>query len=137
MAKMKPLVMLLIMCVVFMGALIEVSTATDYTLTWSMTSNAKAWGESQKFTMGDTITFVYQPFHDVLEVSESAYESCSAVNPLSAYTGGRTTIALTAPGPRYFICGVQGHCPLMKLAINVASSSSPPPTSSSSSSSSL
>jgi hypothetical protein len=60
----------------------------------------------------------------VEEVSAAGHGACSTSNPLRSYKDQSTTIALTKPGTRYFICGTTGHCALgMKLAVTVVSGS--------------
>lgn len=74
--------------------------------------------------------FTYTSSHDVLEVTKAAYDACSATTPVESYTGGNTAIKLSAPGKRYFICGVPGHCAAgMKLDVDIISTAvgAPPP----------
>ena len=54
--------------------------------------------------------FKYEPFHNVLEVTEADYGSCATGNPISTHSGGDTTFELTETGTRYFICGIPRHC---------------------------
>ena len=62
--------------------------------------------------------FKFAPSHDVTEVDKKDYDSCSAANPIKSYTGGSAAVKLTAPGKRYFICSVPGHCAAgMKLEV--------------------
>lgn len=57
----------------------------------------------------------------MLEVSEADHSACSASNPLRTHGDQSTTIPLTKPGTRYFICGTAGHCASgMKLAVTVS-----------------
>lgn len=77
--------------------------------------------------------FQYSPSHNVLEVSKADYDSCQGSNSIQAYNGGSTTIPLSSPGKRYFICGTIGHCSQgMKLEVDtsLATTSAPPPTAS-------
>jgi hypothetical protein len=78
--------------------------------------------------------FKYNSYHNVLEVTKDAYEACTTTNPISFDNSGTTTVLLTMPGTRYFICGAPGHCVGgMKMQIEVAdrpaptTPSSPPP----------
>jgi hypothetical protein len=69
--------------------------------------------------------FQYRTGHSVEEVSAADHGACTASNPLRSYKDQSTTIALTKPGTRYFICGTTGHCASgMKLAVTVVSGSS-------------
>lgn len=63
--------------------------------------------------------FQYPPNHDVVEVTKADYDSCQPTNPIQSYNDGATTIPLTSPGQRYFICGTIGHCSQgMKVEVN-------------------
>ena len=65
--------------------------------------------------------FKFAPSHDVTEVDKKDYDSCSGANSIKSYTGGSAAVKLTAPGERYFICSVPGHCAAgMKLEVTVA-----------------
>ena len=65
--------------------------------------------------------FQYGAAHSVLEVSAADHGACSASNPLRSHRDQSTTIPLTKPGTRYFICGAAGHCAAgMKLAVTVS-----------------
>jgi Plastocyanin-like domain len=77
--------------------------------------------------------FSYSPSqHDVLEVTQANFDSCSASNPISTHNDGNTAITLSAVGTRYFICGFSGHCSAgQKVQINVVSGSSTSPAPSS------
>lgn len=67
--------------------------------------------------------FQYPPNHDVVEVPKADYDSCQPTNPIQSYNDGATTIPLTLPGKRYFICGTIGHCSLgMKVEIDTLAS---------------
>uniref|UniRef100_A0A0E0JPN2 Phytocyanin domain-containing protein n=1 Tax=Oryza punctata TaxID=4537 RepID=A0A0E0JPN2_ORYPU len=123
-------------CIAAAVSLIHVVSAADYTIGsaaggWG--GEYKAWVASQTFVPGDTLTFKYNSYHNVVEVTKDEYEACSATNPVSADSSGSTTIVLTAPGKRYFICGAPGHCQSgMKLVVDVAdrpapATPSPPP----------
>lgn len=114
--------------------------ATNYTVGdtqgWNLGVTYTTWVSGKTFHVGDNLIFTYtSTSHDVLEVSESAYTSCSTSNALSTYNGGDNTIPLNSTGARYFICGFTGHCSGgMKVGINVTAASSnstqsPPPPS--------
>jgi len=115
---------------------------TNYTVggsqQWNLGVNYATWATGKTFREGDSLIFKYTTVHDVLEVSKSAYDSCSTTNPTATNQGGSTTIVLASIGNRYFICGTAGHCAGgMKLAITVAAAAvsttgpatSPPPPS--------
>ncbi|RRT44747.1 hypothetical protein B296_00046386 [Ensete ventricosum] len=100
---------------------------------WKMISNFLM--KSQFVFFRNKVSFVsavftYTSSHDVLEVTKAAYDACSATTPMESYAGGSTAIKLSAPGKRYFICGVPGHCAAgMKLEVDVISTAvgAPPP----------
>ncbi|CAH8306693.1 unnamed protein product [Eruca vesicaria subsp. sativa] len=104
-----------------------VSSATSATLTvnWSLGTDYTPLASAKTFAVGDTIVFSYSAGHTVDEVSENDYKSCTLGNSITSDSSGTTTIALQTTGPRYFICGIPGHCSTgMKLALTVASTSS-------------
>uniref|UniRef100_A0A0D9V6L1 Phytocyanin domain-containing protein n=1 Tax=Leersia perrieri TaxID=77586 RepID=A0A0D9V6L1_9ORYZ len=132
MADMKAAICIAVVAV----SLIHVVIAADYTIgnpTGGWGGEFKAWVASQSFAPGDTLTFKYNSYHNVVEVTKDAYEACSALDPVSFDSSGSTTIVLTAPGKRYFICGAPGHCLNgMKLEVDVGdrpapATPSPPP----------
>lgn len=63
-----------------------------------------------------------------MEVPKAGYDSCNPSNLLQIYSDGNTVIPLAAPGKRYFICGVSGHClGGMKVEIDTLATTSSPP----------
>ncbi|EMS62992.1 Blue copper protein [Triticum urartu] len=124
-------------------SLVHVVAATDYivgspTGGWQGKTDYKSWASAQTFLPGDTLipanvllrqncaAFKYNTNHNVLEVTAGDYEACSTANPVIIDNSGTTTIALTAPGKRYFICGGPGHCQNgMKLEVEVADRPAP------------
>ncbi|KAJ8459075.1 hypothetical protein OPV22_032001 [Ensete ventricosum] len=121
--------------IVTVAALLHVAIATRYTVGgpnggWNTNTDLEAWASTKRFAPGDGLIFTYTSSHDVLEVTKAAYDACSATTPMESYTGGSTAIKLSAPGKRYFICGVPGHCAAgMKLEVDVISTAvgAPPP----------
>ncbi|KAF3327593.1 Stellacyanin [Carex littledalei] len=86
--------------------------------------------------MSNQVSRVKTPYstsqHDVLEVTQANFDSCTNSNPIATHTDGNTVVTLSAVGTRYFICGITGHCSGgMKVQINAVSgsSTSPAPTS--------
>ncbi|XP_006658198.1 mavicyanin-like [Oryza brachyantha] len=119
-----------LVAVVAMAALAQLAAAVVHPVggngAWDTTGNYNAWSASQKFSQGDSILFTYPPSHDVLEVSKADYDACSPANAVASYTGGSSTIKLAAPGKRYFICGLPGHCAAgMKLEVTVDAATKP------------
>uniref|UniRef100_A0A0A9I214 Uncharacterized protein n=1 Tax=Arundo donax TaxID=35708 RepID=A0A0A9I214_ARUDO len=106
------------------------ASAKDYTVGdssgWKPGVDYTAWAKGKTFNAGDTLSFQYNAAHSVLEVSEADHSACSASNPLRSHRDQSTTIPLTKPGTRYFICGATGHCAAgMKLAITVSGGGAP------------
>uniref|UniRef100_M8C2P6 Blue copper protein n=1 Tax=Aegilops tauschii TaxID=37682 RepID=M8C2P6_AEGTA len=130
-------------CIAALLSLVHVVTAADYivgnpTGGWQGKTDYKSWASAQTFLPGDTLipanvllrqncaAFKYSSNHNVLEVTADDYEACSTANPVIIDNSGTTTIALTAPGKRYFICGGPGHCQNgMKLEVEVADRPAP------------
>jgi hypothetical protein len=54
--------------------------------------------------------FQYSRYHTLDEVDEAGFKNCSAASAVLSRSDGNTTVPLTAPGDRYFICGNQLHC---------------------------
>ncbi|GJN26830.1 hypothetical protein PR202_gb14790 [Eleusine coracana subsp. coracana] len=114
----------MLLAVLLVAVVLPASTATDYTVGessgWTIGVDYSAWTEGKTFHIGDTLSFQYNPVHSVMEVSAADHGACSTSNPLGWYTDQSTTIQLTDPGTRYFICGTSGHCGFgMNLAVTV------------------
>ncbi|KAF8669169.1 hypothetical protein HU200_051496 [Digitaria exilis] len=103
-----------LLAAVAFAALAATALATNYKVggvgQWDTYINYDSWTEGKTFMVGDTIEFLYMPYHNVLEVTEADYNACNADNPISTHSGGDTTFKLTATGTRYFICGIPRHC---------------------------
>ncbi|XP_020207461.1 uclacyanin 1 [Cajanus cajan] len=112
----------------YMAILIKLAMATNYIVGgpnggWDTNSNLQSWASSQVFSVGDSLVFQYPPNHNVVEVTKADYDSCQPTNPIQSYNDGATTIPLTSPGKRYFICGAIGHCSQgMKVEIDTLAS---------------
>ncbi|KAE8696611.1 Basic helix-loop-helix DNA-binding superfamily protein [Hibiscus syriacus] len=111
----------------------QLAMAVDHTVGapnggWDTSTDLAAWARSQSFTVGDNLVFRYTSNHDVVEVTQANYDSCSISNSVETHTGGNTVIALSSPGRRYFICGTPGHCSQgMKVEIDTLASAGTPP----------
>ncbi|PWZ31670.1 Uclacyanin 1 [Zea mays] len=120
-------------------SLVNVVMAVDYVVGnpaggWDGRTDYQSWAAAETFAPGDTLTFKYNSYHSVMEVTKSAFEACTTTDPIFYDNSGSTTVALTMPGTRYFICGAPGHClGGMKMQVQVAdrpaptTPSSPPP----------
>ncbi|KAE8711785.1 Basic helix-loop-helix DNA-binding superfamily protein [Hibiscus syriacus] len=111
----------------------QLAMAVDHTVGapnggWDTSTDLATWAGSQSFAVGDNLVFRYTSNHDVVEVTQTNYDSCSTINSIGTHTGGNTVIALSSPGKRYFICGIPGHCNQgMKVEIDTLASSGTPP----------
>ncbi|KEH17865.1 putative cupredoxin [Medicago truncatula] len=116
--------------------------ATDFTVGdangWTQGVDYTKWASGKTFKVGDNLVFKYGSFHQVNEVDESGYKSCSTSNTIKSYDDGDSKVPLTKAGKIYFICPTPGHCTStggMKLEVNVVAASTtptpsgtPPPT---------
>ncbi|KAI3795417.1 hypothetical protein L1987_38070 [Smallanthus sonchifolius] len=98
-----------------MVMLLEVVAAVDHTVGgpnggWDLSTNLVTWASSQTFTVGDNLVFQFDSSHDVVEVTSANYGSCGLGSPISTTVSSPATIALTAAGSRYFVCGRGSHC---------------------------
>nr|ABK23034.1 unknown [Picea sitchensis] len=98
------------------------------------TLNYSDWAGRNRFQVGDSLVFVYNPSEDsVLQVSEGDYKSCSTSDPIASFKDGKTVFKLSQTGPVYFISGASGHCQKsQKLHVIVLSIRGGTPSSSSS-----
>ncbi|CAK8559911.1 unnamed protein product [Lathyrus sativus] len=108
--------------------------ATDYTVgdanQWTQQVDYTKWTAGKTFKVGDNLVFKYGATHQVNEVDESDYKSCSSSNTIKNYADGDSKVPLTKAGKIYFICPTPGHCNAgMKLEVNVvAAGTTPTPT---------
>lgn len=64
--------------------------------------------------------FQYSSTHSVYEVAKDNFQKCNTTDPIRKFTNGNTTVALSQPGDRFFLCGNRLHCFAgMKLKVNV------------------
>ncbi|CAJ1948052.1 unnamed protein product [Sphenostylis stenocarpa] len=97
---------------------------------WITQFNYDNWASGKTFRVGDNLVFKYDSSHEVDEVDESSYNSCSSSNTIKNYNDGNSKVALTATGKRFFLCPRTGHCAGgMKLQINVVAASTTTPSS--------
>ncbi|KAI3971522.1 hypothetical protein MKW92_035777 [Papaver armeniacum] len=113
-----------------LSVLVNATSATNYTVggdsRWALDSDVQTWASSHTFSVGDSLLFIYEPVHNVLEVTEYAYDVCDLENPISITDGTNTTVTLDTLGTRYFICGTIGHCISglkVKIVVNSTGSS--------------
>ncbi|KAJ0968285.1 hypothetical protein J5N97_025202 [Dioscorea zingiberensis] len=107
--------------------------ATDYNVGdaqgWDLNVNYANWVSGKTFKVGDNLVFKYTSNHNLEEVNQADYNSCSSNNVIRLFNSG-DTIPLNTTGSRYFICGIGNHCTQgMKLTVSVSpAASSPPPS---------
>ncbi|KAL6652291.1 hypothetical protein ACP70R_011216 [Stipagrostis hirtigluma subsp. patula] len=77
---------------------------------WDISADFPSWINGKTFYVGDVLVFQYSKYHTLEEVDEAGFKNCSAASALLSRSDGNTTVPLTAPGDRYFICGNQLHC---------------------------
>lgn len=66
------------------------------------------------------VVFQYSSSYSVSEVTKEDFNKCDTSNALGRYSNGNSTIKLTKPGSRYFVCGNKLYClGGMKLQVNV------------------
>ena len=64
------------------------------------------------------VVFNYGSTHDVVQVTQSEYESCTLASSDNTYSMGPTNVTLTQIGTTYYICSVPNHCSNgMKLSV--------------------
>ncbi|KAK1285615.1 hypothetical protein QJS10_CPB20g01371 [Acorus calamus] len=87
---------------------------------WDISADLPAWVAGKKFVVGDILSFQYNSYHTVNEVTKPGYDNCTTSNAITTGQGGNTTIPLSTPGDKFFICGLLSHClGGMKLRVNV------------------
>ncbi|KAL6530328.1 hypothetical protein OROHE_014681 [Orobanche hederae] len=87
---------------------------------WDISTDIDSWKKDKTFSVGDTLLFQYSQYHSVSEVTQKSYKVCNTTEVLQTSRNGNTSVALTGPGDRYFVCGKRLHClGGMKLHVNV------------------
>ncbi|XP_020085108.1 blue copper protein-like [Ananas comosus] len=110
----KPGIVSSLFVVIVVVGLARTSEGTSYTVGgsagWDLSADFGSWLQNKTFYVGDALSFQYSKYHTVNEVEKADYDACNATNALLTGSDGNTTVPLTAPGDRYFICGVITHC---------------------------
>ncbi|KAA8533920.1 hypothetical protein F0562_031437 [Nyssa sinensis] len=114
---------LLVHVIVILGLSLT-CTATVYTVGdtsgWDISSDLDTWVKNKRFVVGDVLLFQYSSSHTVDEVTKEGFQGCNTTNVLQMSSNGNTSIPLSKPGDRFFICGNKLHClGGMKLQVNV------------------
>ncbi|KAM3261484.1 hypothetical protein ACQJBY_052259 [Aegilops geniculata] len=84
------------------------------------TIGISGWENGKRFKSGDVLVFKYESaMHNLVQVEERDYNSCSVVGPSKFHHSGHDHIQL-ASGKAFFLCSVMRHCEQdMKLAVTV------------------
>ncbi|KAF8380596.1 hypothetical protein HHK36_028084 [Tetracentron sinense] len=109
-------------------------TATMYTVGdssgWDISSDIDSWAKGKRFQVGDVLLFLYSSAHSVSEVTKDDFKGCNVANTLGTSSNSNTTISLSTPGQRYFVCGNKLHClGGMKLQVDVNADTATSPAS--------
>ncbi|XP_044949464.1 basic blue protein-like [Hordeum vulgare subsp. vulgare] len=69
------------------------------------------WENGKRIQSGDVLVFKYNPsMHNVVQVGEGDYNSCTVSGSSMAYTSGNDHIQLARGGKAFFLCSIPGHC---------------------------
>ncbi|CAN6810297.1 unnamed protein product [Brassica oleracea] len=112
------------LCIIFGILVTRRCNATTYfvgdTSGWDISSDLESWPLGKRFSVGDVLMFQYSSTHSVYEVAKDNFQSCNTTDPIRTFINGNTTIALSKPGDRFFVCGNRLHCFAgMRLQVNV------------------
>ncbi|CAM0952998.1 unnamed protein product [Alopecurus aequalis] len=115
---------LLLAVAVVAGCAVGLAGATDHIVGanrgWNPNVNYTLWSGNQTFVVGDLISFRYQKgTHNVYEVSEAGYDSCTVDGAAGKWTSGKDFIPLAEPRRYFFICGNGGCHAGMRVNITV------------------
>ncbi|PWA50282.1 cupredoxin superfamily protein (chloroplast) [Artemisia annua] len=77
---------------------------------WDISTNLDTWQRGKKFVEGDVLVFQYASTDSLCEVGKESYQTCNTTNVIKCFSDGNTTIPLTSPGERYFLCGNRLYC---------------------------
>ncbi|XP_062185030.1 stellacyanin-like [Phragmites australis] len=104
----------LALCVLLVHGVARRAEAVSYNVGnsagWDLSADIPSWVDGKTFYVGDVLVFQYSKYNTLDEVDEAGFGNCSAANALLSRSDGNTTVPLTAPGDRYFICGNQLYC---------------------------
>ncbi|XVF88349.1 hypothetical protein PTKIN_Ptkin19aG0043700 [Pterospermum kingtungense] len=126
-----------VLLVVLAATILQSTFAATYTVGdstgWIRPTNNDLydnWADNKNFAVGDVLVFTFTTGqHDVAEVTEANYDSCTGTNPISLVSNGPARITLNRTGDYHFICTIPGHCAAgQKLSIEVNNGPSAAPT---------
>nr|AAR15424.1 Cu2+ plastocyanin-like [Sisymbrium irio] len=124
MEKTSTMLFLFNFCIIFGISVTRRCNATTYfvgdTSGWDISSDLESWTSGKRFAVGDVLMFQYSSTHSVYEVAKDKFQNCNTTDPIRTFTNGNTTVALSKPGDRFFVCRNRLHCfSGMKLQVNV------------------
>ncbi|XP_042506827.1 basic blue protein-like [Macadamia integrifolia] len=95
--------------------LVLTCSATLYTVGgtsgWDVSTDLQSWAKSKTFYVGDVLLFLYtSSTYTVNEVTRNNFNGCNLARALQIYSGGNSSITLTKPGDRFFVCGNKLYC---------------------------
>ncbi|KAL1196812.1 Uclacyanin 1 [Cardamine amara subsp. amara] len=126
MEKTSMMLFLINLCIISGIIMIRRCNAATYfvgdTSGWDISSDLDSWTLGKRFSVGDVLMFQYSSTHSVYEVAKDNFQNCNTTEPIRTFTNGNTTVALTKPEDRFFVCGNKLHCFAgMRLQVNVQS----------------
>ncbi|KAL8252013.1 hypothetical protein R6Q59_035706 [Mikania micrantha] len=77
---------------------------------WDISTNLDTWEQGKKFIVGDVLVFQYASTDTLCEVGQDSFQACNTTNVIKCFSDGNTSIPLTSPGERYFLCGNRLYC---------------------------
>ncbi|XP_056158391.1 blue copper protein 1a-like [Syzygium oleosum] len=100
-----------ILAIVALVALPSVALATQWTVGddngWTIYYNYTDWAKDKVFRVGDSLLFNYQVGnHNVFKVNMTDFQACNIPPAYEALATGHDVIPLTAPGVKWYICGI-------------------------------
>jgi uncharacterized cupredoxin-like copper-binding protein len=128
MARAQASLVAAVVAIIAAATVLGTASGASYTVgepggSWDLQTNLTAWSSTIDFHPGDQLVFKYDASaHDVVEVTQAGYGSCSAASPVAGGTHqtGSDAVKLNYVGRRYFICSKPGHCDAgMKLEVRV------------------
>ncbi|KFK25134.1 hypothetical protein AALP_AA8G070400 [Arabis alpina] len=91
-------------CIIFGIVVMRKCNATTYFVGdssgWDISSDLDSWTLGKRFSVGDILMFQYSTTHSVYEVAKDKFQNCNVTDPISTFTNGNTTVALSKPEER-------------------------------------
>ncbi|KAG2262870.1 hypothetical protein Bca52824_069949 [Brassica carinata] len=123
MGKTSTMLFLFYLCIIGISVITRCNATTYFvgdTSGWDISSDLESWTLGKRFSVGDVLMFQYSSTHSVYEVAKDNFQRCNSTDPIRTFTNGNTTVALSKPGDRFFLCGNRLHCFAgMRLQVNL------------------